>query len=546
MLWLLIALMVLTRCCVCSFFHDLDDLWEVPDGNPSYAVRKDIFGTKLDLHGNSSSILNPNNIYEWTPITNDLSAGDRDTFVFDVNTGSSGFGIASTYEILILLSGNICKQPSNVDGTTLGVFYSFNETLFNDLSVGKFQSFKNGYLQALAISPLENNNTNSTSKYSKLYVVVTPINKLTSQPLPSSSESNGDERWEYKMSISENDLVYQWDSRSWLEVLDTDYSSALLLTGNVSADAENHYNYSIYDPSLYDLYVYSNQESIQLEKMTNISLCAMIQGNHLASSAQSLPKNARPLERTELAVSRSITNTGGSVREQFYITGLNASTDYVAYLTKKIGKKGNLSPDGGVLFSKQPFRTKSSNNCSLVFGLDFCSGVAYSVPSSSTSNNKTLLAQTFDHYAHSLFQNFSKALQIIPCEMELDARYSPVRTCLDCSNSYRDWLCAVTIPRCTSDRQEYYIYRKKDDNRNQFINEEIKPMGDYYEVPPCIEMCYHMVRDCPSDFGFACPDKSRQKDLFHRSYNYFDASNMEETCNYIGNATDLLLTAKNS
>lgn len=130
MWWFIIAVVILARCGMSSFLDNLDDSWGIPGGNPSNAMQKDTFGTKVDLHGNSSSILNPNNIYEWTPITNDLIAGDRDTFVFDVNTGSSGFGIASTYEILILLSGNVCRQPSNADGTTLGVFYSFNETLW--------------------------------------------------------------------------------------------------------------------------------------------------------------------------------------------------------------------------------------------------------------------------------------------------------------------------------------------------------------------------------------------------------------------------------
>lgn len=547
MWWLLILFVTFARCTRAQFFDDLDESWGSSGDNLTGNTQRDTFGTKLDLHGNSSNILNPNNIYEWTPITNDLIAGGRDTFVFGVNTGTSGFGIASTYQILILLSGNICKQPLNVSGNSLGVFYSFNETLFGDLSVGKFQTFQNGYLQALAISPLEINDNNATSKYKNLYVVVTPVNENTGEPLPSSQEADNGERWEYKMSISENDLVYQWDSRSWLQVLDTDNSSALLLTGNVSADAEDHYNYSIYNPSLYDVYVYSEKESAQLEQKTNLSLCAMRRGNYLVSSAKGPNSNdVHPLERTELAISKSIADRGGSVREQFYVTGLNASTNYVAYLTKKIGKKGNLSPDGGALFSKQPFRTKASSNCSLIFGLDFCSGVAYSVPSSSILDNKTELARTFDQYAQSLFGNFSKALQIIPCETELDARYSPIRSCKDCSKSYRDWLCAVTIPRCTSTKEDYYIHRKSHKNRNPFINEKIKPLSDYYEVPPCIEMCYHMVRDCPSDFGFACPDQKNQKDLFYRSYGSFNAHSLQDTCNYIGNTTDLLLTPENS
>ncbi|AQZ09348.1 MID1 (YNL291C) [Zygosaccharomyces parabailii] len=542
MWWVLIVLLVISRCGFSFFLDDAGDTLDFSNAIQKDYMKSDLLDGALKLHGNSSNILNPNNIYEWTPITNNLIAGGRDTFIFDIDTGTTGFGIASTYEILILLSGSICKQPANAQGSSLGVFYSFDETLFGNISVGNLQMFQNGYLQALALSPLESKDNNATSKYSNLYVVVTPVNETTGQPLDSQAAIT-DDPWEYKMSISENDLVYQWDSRSWLQVLDTDHNSALLLTGNVSAEADSHYNYSIYNPELYDLYVFSEEGSANIERNLNLSICAMMSGDYLVSSAISPGSESHPLERSNLAISKSITSRSGSVREQFYVTGLNASTTYVAYLTKKIGKKGNLSHDGGVLFSKETFRTQSSNNCSLIFDLEFCSGVAYSVPTSSNSFNKTLLATTFDKYAQSLFQNFSKALQIIPCEMELDARYSPLRTCEHCSSSYQDWLCAVTIPRCSVTRGEYHIHREKSANRNQFINDEIRPLSDYYEIPPCIEMCYYMVRDCPSDFGFACPNRDNYEDLFKRSYGYYDSSKSQITCNFIGNTTDLYLTA---
>lgn len=537
-------MLAILRCGRPSFFDGVDDALDFPSVIQGDYMERDLLSQALKTSENTSSILNPNNIYEWNPVTNNLIAGGRDTFVFDINAGTAGFGIASTYEILILISGNICKQPTNAEGSSLGVFYSFNETLFGNISVGELGRFNNGYLQALALSPLEAKDNNATSKYSTLYVVVTPINETTGVPLDPQVAIT-DDPWEYKMSISENDLVYQWDSRSWLQVLDTDHDSALLLTGNVSAETDSQYNYSIYNPALYDLYVFSEEGSASLEQSLNLSICAMERGNYLVSSVNTGQSDAHPLERTELGILKSITRRSGSVREQFYITGLNASTTYVAYLTKKVGNKGNLSQDGGVLFAKEVFQTQPSNNCSLIFDLEFCSGVAYSVPTSSISLNKTLLASTFDQYASSLFQNFSKALQIIPCEMELDARYSPLRTCEDCRSSYQDWLCAVTIPRCGVTQGEFNIYRKKTENRNQFINENIKPLSDYYEIPPCIEMCYYMVRDCPSDFGFACPSKDSYEGLFRRSYNYYDPSKSEITCNFIGNTTDLYLTAEN-
>ena len=207
------------------------------------------------------------------------------------------------------------------------------------------------------------------------------VNSTTEQPLSSSDAS---ENWEYRLSISENDLVFQWDVRPWVEVLDTDMNSALLSTGNVTADAKVYHNYSIYDPSLYDLYVYSYEDSVQLNQNYNLSLCAVKNGPYLVSSqntsnATVTSNSTNPLERTDLAIQKKITEYGGSVTEMFYVTGLNASTTYVAYLTKKISNGDGLSSVGGILFSHVYFTTRSTDVCSLIFGLDFCSDVAYSV-----------------------------------------------------------------------------------------------------------------------------------------------------------------------
>lgn len=495
-------------------------------------------------HEASTGIINSDNIYEWTPIATNISAGGRDIFIFSVDTESSGLGIAPTYEILIFLSGNLCSQPSNTTERALAIYYSFNESVTTDSSAGQYAIFQNGYLQALAISPLQISSSNTTSKYAYLYVVVEPVNTTTGGSLPLATNSI-DETWEYRLSISENDLVYQWDTRSWLDVIDTDHNSALLTTGNLSADAKEALNFTIYDSSLYDIYIYAYEDSFKFDIGLNISLCAITNGPYLVSSAGSSNTTnvSHSLERTELAIQKSLTGRSGSVQEQFYITGLNSSSTYVAYLTKKIAKQGNLSDVGGVLFSREYFSTRDTNVCSLIFGLDFCSGVAYSVPSSSLApNNKTFIANAYDQIAQSLYGNFSKALQIIPCDSELDARYSPIRTCQDCSNSYLNWLCAVSIPRCSNEETEYYVYRQKDDNRNKYLNEDIRPIGNYYEVLPCIEMCYDMVRDCPSDFGFACPDKNSQENLLLHSYNFFDADNALVTCNFIGNETDLFIS----
>lgn len=501
-------------------------------------VRSDEYGEGM---AKSSGILNPDNIYEWTPIAGNISAGERNVFVFTVNMNSTGTGFLPTYEILIFLSGNICQQPNDIGDRVLRVSYSFNESVTTNSSVGQHTTFQNGYMQALAVSPLTVSDSNATAEYSYLYVVVEPVDTKTNLPLTADAYSS-DDIWEYKLSISENDLVYQWDTRPWLDVLDTDYNSALLATGNVTADAQQFSNISIYDISLYDLYVYSFEDSLKLASNLNISLCAVTGGPYLVSSVDSNQTKGEDhqLEETDLRIGKSLTNRRGTVQEQFYITGLNSSSTYVAYLTKKIGKKGNLSDVGGVLFSKQLFTTRDSNSCSLIFGLNFCYGVAYSVPSPSIApNNKTLIAGTYDHIAESLYANFSKALQIIACDSELDARYSPIRSCKDCATSYRNWLCGVTIPRCTNTKSEYYVHRDEGENRNDYLDDYLTPIDDYYEILPCIDMCYAIARDCPSDFGFSCPSMDEKKIGPQSSYSFFNPDYPLDTCNFIGNSTEL-------
>ncbi|AJT24297.1 Mid1p [Saccharomyces cerevisiae YJM1387] len=489
------------------------------------------------------TIINSDSIYEWTPILSNITAGKKDSFVFTIDAEASGYGFAPTYEVLMFISGNICQMPMNRSDVDLTIYYSFNETVLENPNIGQSAVFQDGYIQALAISPVQSSSSNATSTYSNLYVVAELVNSTTEQPLSSSDAS---ENWEYRLSISENDLVFQWDVRPWVEVLDTDMNSALLSTGNVTADAKVYHNYSIYDPSLYDLYVYSHEDSVQLNQNYNLSLCAVKNGPYLVSSqntsnATVTSNSTNPLERTDLAIQKKITEYGGSVTEMFYVTGLNASTTYVAYLTKKISNGDGLSSVGGILFSHVYFTTRSTDVCSLIFGLDFCSDVAYSVPTSSFSvGNKTLMAQTYDHIAEALYANFSKALQLISCDADKDARYSPVMTCDDCAEAYRDWVCAVSIPRCTTTSSQYYIHRDKSHNRNDYLNKFIKPLDDYYEILPCIDMCYTLVRNCPSHFQFSCPNDLTTEDLLYQSYNFYMDTDYS-TCNYIGNSSLMVI-----
>lgn len=517
--------------------------------------------TGLDRYSdnsNSTGILDSNHIYEWTPISTNISAGQRDVFTFSVESLSSSPKKLSTFEVMIFLSGNICNQPTDTTDKLLRVTYSFDEIILSNSSMGECAYFTNGYMQALATCPLKDISNGSVAAYPYLYVVVEAVNVTTNEILPLGAEALNDV-WHYEMTVSENDLVYQWDSRQSLDILDTDHNSALVATDRglsilsyLNGVKEDTVNNSVpIDSSLYDIYLYSEEEASKIEDSLKLSLCAVTSGSYLATSANKNYTGDRDyrtsLDNLDLEIIKSPANRTWHYQEQFYITGLNSSSSYTVYLTKKIGRAGNLSQVGGVLFSKSTFSTRNSNDCSLIFGLDFCSGVAYSVPNSASQpNNKTFLAEQFDNLAKSSYVGFSKALQNIPCNIELDAKYSPLRTCDDCAHSYKNWLCAVTIPRCSAEASDIYKRRDKDKNRSHFLSESFRASADYYEILPCVEMCYSLVRDCPSEFQFSCPDSLVHKDLFHMSYNFFDPYSNIMTCNFIGNDTDIFISLFNA
>ncbi|SCV05151.1 LANO_0H01178g1_1 [Lachancea nothofagi CBS 11611] len=493
------------------------------------------------LHARDGALFDSGMIEEWTPVSSTIVVGQRDYFNFQVNSSYSR--IKSSSDMMVFLSGNIVNQSRQLFNSTemqLAVYYAFDESAILNLSEASSLSlFQAGYLGALALLPLSQND--NTTGITNLYLSIGVYN-TTSKSLAVASSITQDLFWNYTISVSQYDLVFQWDTRSWIEVVDSDYNSALLVTGNVTETSSGS-NYSIYDTGLYDLYLYSSDDINYFDNSLTNSLSAIQNGPYLATSAKnvSIDDGSGIKNSSILAIDKSISVREGSVKEQFHVTGLNSSTTYAVYLTKKISDKMlTLSSAGGVLFSKSTLTTMHDDSCSLIFDLDFCDGVAYSVPTSSLARgNKTAIALMYDNIAESLYANFSKALQIVPCDTEQDALYTPLRSCDDCAEAYRNWLCAVSIPRCTTVETSFYIHRDKTENRNDYLNQEIQPLNDYYEVLPCIDMCHSLVTDCPPDFQFSCPSKSYETDLMYQSYNVFEKGHPFDTCNFVGSSQNL-------
>lgn len=193
----------------------------------------------------------------------------------------------------------------------------------------------------------------------------------------------------------------------------------------------------------------------------------------------------------------------------------------------------------------------------MIYGLSFCDQTAYAVPAN-PHNFPTLdsLASFYDNASSQYYQFFQNSLAQIPCNTTNSAQYSLARNCDDCASAYKEWLCAVNIPRCTDFSSDLPWLQPRSmtspfpngtmlpadtvsnanqsaflrGSRNPQIDQFVVP-GPYNEVLPCIDLCYNIVQSCPSALAFSCPLPRRIG--FNTSYGIRSKTG-NLTCNYPG------------
>ena len=170
-------------------------------------------------------------------------------------------------------------------------------------------------------------------------------------------------------------------------------------------------------------------------------------------------------------------------------------------------------------------------NCAVIFNLSFCNQTAYAVPGNPTNfPNFTTLAAFYDNATQAQYQFFQNVLAQTPCETTSSAQYSLARTCSDCAAAYKEWLCSVTIPRCTDFSSNLPWLQERNmgqpfpngtmlpselvtfANQSVFLNSSRNPSidalvapGPYKEVLPCNDLCHNLMQSCPAAMGIACP-----------------------------------------
>jgi calcium channel MID1 len=408
-----------------------------------------------------------NVLQEAIPVKDSLTYGNTLNYKFVPNLGNEW---THSYQIVVYLSGSLCQLPENWDTNTstngLTIYYTFNETIAQqqDIQLMNLVEFTNGFASGLA----EIRVTPDVTDYS-LYISIVP---------DYCSTCNEQSTWVFEFATSQKNILFLYDTEPRISVVDVDYDTAIFQAQEIIFGHNRSYGMYLFEDE-YPIPIALNQSWCAISEVANYS--------------------------KKIAINETITEAN---QNSFIISDLNVGKQYAGVL---VITYSNL-PYGGGVFEPFSFTMSKTKSCKLAYGLDFCDEVAYAVPISSNllygKESWEAFISAYDNYTESLYQPFNYAMQQIDCDTELDARYSPIRTCDDCKYSYKQWLCAVTIPRCVSslDSGPYNKIYDAGDGRNDFIAHEINPPLPYAEVLPCLNVCQAIVRDCPAIFSFGCPE----------------------------------------
>ncbi|KAI5924316.1 stretch-activated Ca2+-permeable channel component-domain-containing protein [Camillea tinctor] len=375
-----------------------------------------------------------------------------------------------------------------------------------------------------------------------------------SAPEVSSQYFSSGSQYNFQVAVSTDEYYHAYDSvtDSNLIWVDSDASSTLLRTRNLTSTPQEAMETTPYVMFAQD------RNSVAVNGIRN-SYCG------LSSWAQIrlLADGSGPIS---MGMKRS--SSDKLMRQEFYVSGLNASSQYTGILAlaptnSTSARKRAVGSTAGkaVVFKETAFDTKPNGACTFVFNLTFCDEMQYAVPGNpALFPNGTALAAFYDNYTITMYNNFQKSLDQVPCQAPPTQQYSLVKNCDDCKTAYKNWLCSVAIPRCedfSSPDRDYLQMRNINapfpngsfvsqeirdrygnqtafaNSRNSIIDTDIQP-GPYKELLPCDDVCYEIVRSCPASLGFSCPLPDSNFG-FNTSYG-LRKDDGSLSCNYPGSA----------
>ncbi|KAK5944896.1 hypothetical protein PMZ80_002098 [Knufia obscura] len=449
----------------------------------------------------------------------------------------------------IWITINVCLQPMSNTSTNemppqIQLFYSASDDIqkpgaTSDGMTGTRIDVEGGY------GIIQSNATGD------VYIGVTAPNTTNFQGM-----------WNYEIAASNDAPYHFYSNETDLLFVDGDNHAALLVTPDLTDAISNSTTYQQWmeTQAPYGMFAHDQKNTSILG--VSRSYCGLRNNARIAANVPGITNN-----NVGTMTNRGL---GGAPKEQFYISALNASSEYWGFLAmtgNSTATGAGVIGGGGRVWSNMTFSTKANDNCALMYNLSFCSEVAYAVPSNpdkfSPLDGLADLAAVYDSYAAQMYQYFNYSLQQIPCNTTASAQYSLARNCDDCARAYKQWLCAVTIPRCEDwgnnapylaqrnmaqnfpngstpswvsnsgvDAQVLLNAVQSNSSRNsQIIDDKIQP-GPYKEVLPCIDLCYDLVQSCPAALGFGCPQGKYQ----NMSYGVRDPDPGILSCSYLGAA----------
>ena len=386
--------------------------------------------------------------------------------------------------------------------------------------------------------------------------------------------------WNYELAVSIDDFYHHaYPNITNLYLIDADSASALLVTNNLTHSGPKSPSYKAWMDLSPPYIAFASNENFTRTLGLSNSFCGLNKISQIVGDQNDPLGISHP-------VNMEMTTRGLGIepKERLYITQLNSSSSYNAMLAlvgNSTASGDGVVGGGGSVWAPVHFNTKADGNCALIFNLTFCKDVAYAAPSTpSFAENLTNLHAFYDNYTHYYYQQFNYSLQQIPCDTTAAAQYSLATNCDQCADAYKNWLCAVSIPRCedftrpASDSwlqprnmaQHFYNNRSTlsesllqshfvpmadaptlegtpafsqtymsslatNSSRNIQIDQVIGP-GPYKEVLPCDSLCYNLARSCPAALGFTCPAPGRGLEMGYGKRN--PTGNGTITCNYPG------------
>ncbi|PSN68506.1 hypothetical protein BS50DRAFT_491187 [Corynespora cassiicola Philippines] len=364
--------------------------------------------------------------------------------------------------------------------------------------------------------------------------------------------------YEFEIAASTTDFYHGYNSSDpFLWMVDTDSESALFITPNLTmtndSAAVSRWINATQNP--FTMYAFPASQTWSPMNGLERSICGLRQQFNATMN---------------FTVESFMTTKFGDNRPkaQFHVQGLQNGVTYYGFLAVNGTNEGLELPGigtiraGGEVFEQFNWTTKVEDSCQVLFDLEFCSDVAYAVPSSPDFKfDDAALKKVYEDQARGYWDAFSKSLAQVACDTTDTAKYSLARTCDDCKADYKAWLCSVLMPRCEdwsaddpwlmerninarlADGSQPFAANRSTDpdfnktkamrtaynsSRNPLIDEVIKP-GPYKEVLPCEDLCFDIVRSCPAQLGFACPDWPHRNVTYGRR-----VDNDFLTCNFPG------------